>query len=341
MSDTPSNPREVSSNDFPHSGNKQDQLRFLLNYAVLAPSHMNTQPWKFKLNDTSIDVLLDKSKALKYIDPKYREMIISCGAAIHHIEIAANFFGLSPSIKFNQDYGQELIAQVHFAQNHEPSLEDIRLFGAIKHRQTNRRWFANEEPSQSVLEKCQALCQKHNIEFTVFKDGRYKSEFAALTAMAVRTQFSEPWYRLELANQIKSRFSKRKDGMSGFGFSATKLPTPLSRVVNKVFDKGRKIADFNKMKILRGSPVIGVMSSFSDSQTDWINTGRALSAVMLNLTSYGFSASFVNQAIQVDELREHLAKMINMSSHPQLVLRIGKAPTVVESSRYNIDDCLV
>ena len=38
--------REV---DFPWEGIFREQLRFLLHYAVLAPSTHNTQPWKFDL----------------------------------------------------------------------------------------------------------------------------------------------------------------------------------------------------------------------------------------------------------------------------------------------------
>ncbi len=35
----------INEADFPRFGSPQDQLRFLLGYAVLAPSARNTQPW--------------------------------------------------------------------------------------------------------------------------------------------------------------------------------------------------------------------------------------------------------------------------------------------------------
>lgn len=40
----------VSEEEFPLQGGPEEKLRFLLNYAVLAPSGHNTQPWLFRLN---------------------------------------------------------------------------------------------------------------------------------------------------------------------------------------------------------------------------------------------------------------------------------------------------
>jgi nitroreductase len=42
-------PWKVTEGDFPRSGDVEEKLRFLLNYAVLAPSVHNTQPWLFRV----------------------------------------------------------------------------------------------------------------------------------------------------------------------------------------------------------------------------------------------------------------------------------------------------
>jgi nitroreductase len=38
----------IAENQFPKEGTRNEQLKFLLNYAILAPSSHNTQPWLFK-----------------------------------------------------------------------------------------------------------------------------------------------------------------------------------------------------------------------------------------------------------------------------------------------------
>ncbi|MDP1908435.1 MAG: nitroreductase family protein, partial [Hyphomicrobium sp.] len=71
----------IEPSDFPHNGTPREVLAFLVRYAVLAPSGHNTQPWRFVLSNTHVDVVADKSRALHMIDPHDREMIMSCAAA--------------------------------------------------------------------------------------------------------------------------------------------------------------------------------------------------------------------------------------------------------------------
>ncbi|OKH30965.1 hypothetical protein NIES2101_41915 [Calothrix sp. HK-06] len=40
----------VQETDFPATGTSEEKLKFILNYAILAPSSHNTQPWCFKID---------------------------------------------------------------------------------------------------------------------------------------------------------------------------------------------------------------------------------------------------------------------------------------------------
>ena len=49
----------VTESQFPREGSKIEQMKFLLNYAILAPSSHNTQPWLFKIiDDTQLNYML-------------------------------------------------------------------------------------------------------------------------------------------------------------------------------------------------------------------------------------------------------------------------------------------
>lgn len=58
---------ETKESDFPKNGSIEERLKFILNYAVMAPSAHNTQPWKFKIQGNSIEIFVDKKAICQYL----------------------------------------------------------------------------------------------------------------------------------------------------------------------------------------------------------------------------------------------------------------------------------
>jgi nitroreductase len=52
---------------FPRNGTEEEKMLFLLNFAILAPSSHNSQPWLFKINKSKGD---SKSTINLYADPE-------------------------------------------------------------------------------------------------------------------------------------------------------------------------------------------------------------------------------------------------------------------------------
>ncbi len=75
---------KTEEDQFPTTGPLTDRLRFLVRYAVLAPSSHNTQPWKFRIADDRIDVFMDQSRWLKVADDDQRELHISIACALEN-----------------------------------------------------------------------------------------------------------------------------------------------------------------------------------------------------------------------------------------------------------------
>src|SRR5581483_7259918 len=85
----PASPWQINDSEFYEMESRQDQLRFLLQYAVLAPSSRNAQPWQFRITPEGIEVLPDLTRRLPVVDPFDREMWLGIGAAIANLRIAA------------------------------------------------------------------------------------------------------------------------------------------------------------------------------------------------------------------------------------------------------------
>ena len=55
----------------------------------------------------------------------------------------------------------------------------------------------------------------------------------------------------------------------------------------------------------------------------------------------GVSASFLNQPIEVPELRPRLRDVIGKTSFPQLLMRIGYGPEVKPTPRRTVEEVLI
>ena len=96
---TAADPWRVDESDFPRYGQAAEKLRFLLRYAVLAPSGHNTQPWRFVIEGESVLLYADRERRLPVADPDDRELTMSCGAALAQLLVAIHHFGLTAEVE--------------------------------------------------------------------------------------------------------------------------------------------------------------------------------------------------------------------------------------------------
>jgi nitroreductase len=128
-------PRLVREGDFPAQGTPTEQWSFLLNYALLAPSEYNTQPWLFRLQDDSVEMYADYTRGLPVVDPHNRELLISCGAACYNLRLAARHFGyLVLWVFFVDNELADLLVRLHLGAKQATPAEEDRLFPAIVRR---------------------------------------------------------------------------------------------------------------------------------------------------------------------------------------------------------------
>ena len=146
--------------DYPTGGSLEEQIRFLIGYATLAPSGHNTQPWLFGTGPDWADVLADRTRALSVVDPHDRELTISCGAAIGIFEVAARRFSLQTTVAISPDEGcQDHLAQITVAKGSPPDDMDLALFNAIKNRRTDRRAYFMELLPSDLSAACRDIVQ--------------------------------------------------------------------------------------------------------------------------------------------------------------------------------------
>lgn len=68
----------------------------LIAAGLLASSPHNSQPWRFKIRDRTIDIMADTKRNIGVIDPDLREMTIGLGCCIENMLLGASAVGLQP-----------------------------------------------------------------------------------------------------------------------------------------------------------------------------------------------------------------------------------------------------
>lgn len=313
----------IDEGRFPEGGSDADRLRFVLQYAILAPSGHNGQPWRFHVEGDALHVYADRTRALPTIDPNDRELFISCGATVQLVRTALEHFGYHPQVDIlpDQSADADLLATVHTGPRAD-AFTPRDLFDAVQRRHSNRRPYESRAVPEADLGRLQSAAAVEDAWLLPVTARSTITAAAELISEGDRLKWRETVFRHELAERIIPNRGARRDGMPGYSFG---IPGPLSRVapfVVRRVDLGRLRAKSDRALAL-ATPVLAVIGTQRDDPPSWVAAGQAMSRVLLRATADGLATSFLSQAIEVPELRDRLAGLIHHDGYPQLLLRVG------------------
>ena len=75
-----------------------EMVRAVLTLATQAPSVHNSQPWRWRVGPHSLHLHADPSRHLPKTDPDRRDLVVSCGAVLHHCAVALAAMGWQAKI---------------------------------------------------------------------------------------------------------------------------------------------------------------------------------------------------------------------------------------------------
>ncbi|WP_118856529.1 Acg family FMN-binding oxidoreductase [Sphingomonas mesophila] len=330
---------QIDPQAYPAKGTAQERLRFLLRYAVLAPSSHNSQPWRFRLAGDTLEVRADRSRRLPAVDPDDRALTISCGAAIGMLVTAMRRFGNSGTLALLPEPREgDLMARVTLGAPRAPDQADEARCDAITRRRTTRRALSGTLPG-GLAERLSEIAEAAGVELAIIAEAERREVIGELIAQGDRAQFADPAFRRELGHWVRSRRSRRGDGMSGANFG---LPDRLSRaggLVVRLVDMGKGIAAKDRT-LAAQAPALLAIATPGDTARDWLVAGITHAELLLEVTAAGLTAAYMNQPIEVPALRPRLRHSAGLRGIPQLLLRIGSGPTVPPAARRPLEAVL-
>lgn len=317
-------PWHIDESEFWEIDDPRAQREFLLRYAVLAPSGHNTQPWNFRITSDGIEVHADYTRRLPIADPQDRELLISIGAAIFNLRVAAAHFGFETTVLYGPADNEEMaVALVTLRETCDTEEQLRRLFPSIPRRHTSRTDFEPREIEPDALDAvCEAVESADGLHFVVPHD---RAHTADLVEKADRLLMSDAHWRDELAKWVRPNETSTADGMSADAFG---IPGPLSALAPhliRTIDAGAARGKQDREFVEHASGLIVITGA--DDTVSLLRAGEALEYLLLTITSFGVQYAFLNQVCQVPELRQELWDLLRTAHPPQLLVRIGYGQT--------------
>ncbi|HET6383789.1 MAG TPA: nitroreductase [Armatimonadota bacterium] len=315
------------------SADLQQALHFAIHAAVQAPSSHNSQPWLFRVHERSVDLLADRARGLPVTDPMDRELTISCGAALFHLYVAIRYAGFDACVQTLPEPGNvDLLARVEVGSRQNPSPDELLLFQAIPRRRTNRTAYEDRPLAPALLRFIEEEAVAEGSWLQVFESDSARDRLGDLIAAADRKQLSDVRFRREMASWLHPNRSRSRDGMPGYSMGWNELRSRTTPLLIRSFDIGRGRAASDR-DLARFSPALAVLGTDEDTPGAWLAAGRALARTLLRAAASGLSASYLNQPIEVEEMRPAIKDLTGRDGYPQILLRLGYGGVALSTPR--------
>jgi nitroreductase len=307
-------------------------LEAIIATAGRAPSVHNTQPWRFRVTDSAIEIYADSSRQLGVLDPSGRELFISCGAALFGLRLAVRHAGFRPVVESLPRWPRlDLVARVHVGAAVDAGPDERQLHAAVCRRHTHRGPFAPEPLPIGLLVALQRDAAAEGTTLLVLGD-RALERVGDLVAAADEAQARNPALIEETAAWIHREGAD--DGVPARAFATR--PAGTHRFRQRDFDQHRGIG-----RLATGAePAAATVALLSagDRPADWLRAGQALHRVLLRAATRWVFGSLHTQPLEVASIREALRAHLGAAGVPQMLMQLGRAHTAPLTWRRQVND---
>ncbi|BDY26419.1 NAD(P)H nitroreductase [Mycolicibacterium mageritense] len=275
-----------------------ETVRAALALAVRAPSVHNSQPWRWEVGTDRLRLYADMTRlgappargGLVATDPDRRDLLLSCGATLHHCVIALAASGWRATVQRLPDPANpDLLATVTLVP-FSPSDVETSLAEAIPHRRTDRRHYSGREVSPADIALMGARAARVGVTM------RRVESLTELNIVAAEAVFQHELTRWSGA-VVPGRF-----------FAGPVLAQPPS--AGAVTDHA----------------VVLALGTRDDDAMARLRAGEATSLVLLTATALGMATCPITEPLEFTDTRAALRdELFDAREYPQMLVRVGWA----------------
>lgn len=285
--------------------------------ACNAPSILNTQPWLWRIHPDRLDLFANRSRQLAAGDPQGRQLMLSCGAALHHARIALAADGWAVHVaRLPTASDPDLLATLMLTGRAPITVEALRLASVIRLRHTDRRP-VSERPIPDV--GLQAITAAARVEGNLhILTPENVADLGSAAGRAAAVEAGDAQIAAELM------YWTGRARLSGTGLPASVLPDQPAQTTVPSRDFGRP----GTLPVGAGhdwAAVYALLFGDGDGPQDWLRAGEALSAAWLTATTIGVSVVPLSGVVEIASTWHTLRHLLAGLGHPYLALRLGIA----------------
>lgn len=273
------------------------QIESLIEAASLAPSVDNCQPWRFIIDDESIDIFLDRPRAEFFGDYGYAASYATLGAVLENLTVAASGIGLQLDPRFFPSMDPDHVVSVRFITDTlppDPMLEQLPL------RCTNRRKYRTTPLDEAQRKKLQqAGASVPGVTLHLIEDRADMKRVFRLAAQIDSIIFDHPLLHANLYRWIRwnrDEINATRDGMPVGSLELDPFQQLFFRIISSfgilkflnLFGMNRLIGLLNSALLLKSS-ALGLVVTKGTTNEDYLNGGRCMERVWLAAAGQGLS----------------------------------------------------
>jgi nitroreductase len=287
----------LSEQSFPASAPVETQLRFLVRYAILAPSVRNTQPWTFAIEGNVVRLYADQSRGQPVADGGDRELYLSLGCALENLLVAAEYYGFGHRVEHLPLSVGQPAARIEFHPGGRPTPARAGLGHATLVSRHNDNGVFRSLPVPELIRRDLVGCRlEGEPRLDLTEDWLFRRWVDALTGEADHLDFANPEFRRELASWMAR------------GVFRAPLPRLGALVVSRL-DLGDTVARQDH-RLVDSTGLFGVLSAADDDHLTHLRAGQLFERIWLRATAAGVSLHPMSQTMRHPALRAAIAELL-------------------------------
>jgi hypothetical protein len=269
--------------------------------ATLAPSVYRTEPWRLVLTDESLEIHADWQRQLHVLDPRGRQLVISCGSALLNARAALASADCPATVeRFPEQVEHDLLARITLSPGSAKDQALRYLDEAIDQPQATGPNHSTAEFVPPTPADLRDVAKAHAVELRVVVKPEHLLLARMLCRQSVLQQESDPACQAEL--RAWRTLPPGSDGP-------------------------------------RQEQTMVILGTRHDTQPDWLRTGEALQHVVLQ-SRLAYGARPMTHVIENPRIREELRSGLGLDVHPQVLLQLGPPWSRPPSRRRRLVDVL-